>query len=182
MADILRSMTQDELRGLTVDGVKGVNLNRPKRSKNAREKFEIELQSKEQEATRKALPFARHVVRDEFDEAIKVQIDKQLREYGSVEKPEELKLPQVEWDKYSDLKNFEVIEEKEVPDTNLSKHNPGLNVLVKTIAYKFTGYGQSYKVMESGPDAITRAIKKRAKLDKSISKELDTKQEDKQVQ
>ena len=173
MAEVLRNMTQDELRGLTVDGVKGVNLNKSKRSKNAREKFEIELQAQELRATQNAKPFARHAAREDFNKAIKVQVDDQVRKYGSVEKPEELKLPVVDWDKYSNLSNFDLTEEKNVADTNLSKHNPGLNVLVKTLVYKFKGYGQIYKVMESGPDAITRAIKTRAKLDQTINQDLE---------
>lgn len=173
METVERQMTREELSSLTVDGIPGVNLNRPRRQKNAREKFEIELQLQEKTANKAGLPFARHVAREEFNKEIKVQIDKQLREYGSVEKPEELKLPVMDWNKYSDLKNFELIETKFVSDNNLSKHNPGLNVKVKTEVYKYKGYGQTFKIMESGPDAITRAIKERAKLDRSISLDLD---------
>ena len=173
MESIERKMTASELTNLNVDGIPGVNLNKPKKQPNAREKFELELQKHEQEATKTSLPFARHAVRDDFNQKIKVQVDKQLREYGSVEKPEELKLPIIDWNKYSDLKNFDFIETHERPDGNLTKHNPGLNVKVKCDQYKFKGYGQTYKVMESGPDAITRAIKNRAKLDKSISTEIN---------
>ena len=132
-----------------------------------------ELQAQELRATQNAKPFARHAAREDFNKAIKVQVDDQVRKYGSVEKPEELKLPVVDWDKYSNLSNFDLTEEKNVADTNLSKHNPGLNVLVKTLVYKFKGYGQIYKVMESGPDAITRAIKTRAKLDQTINQDLE---------
>ena len=137
-----------------------------------RDKFEIELQKHEKQATKEGLPFARHVAREEFNAAIKSQIDKQLREYGSIEKPEELKLPIMEWTKYSNLKNFDLIEEHEQPDSHLTKHNPGLSVACLCTTYKFKGYSQTFKVMESGPDAILRAIKNRAKLDKVISKEL----------
>jgi len=171
--DINRNMTTDDLKRLTVNGVPGVDLNKPKRKKNAREKFEVELKKAEQKATRDALPFARHAAREDFDQAIKVQIDKQLRQYGSVEKPEDLILPVTDFNQYSDLKNFKVIETHERPDTNLSKHNPGLNVQSQVITYKYKDYGQTYKVMESGPDSITRAIKNRAKLDKSITEDLD---------
>ena len=173
--DITRPMTDAELKGLSVDGVPGVNLNKPKRKMNAREKFEIELVKQEADATLNKLPFARHVVRAEFNEAIKVQVDKQLREYGSIEKPEDIKLPVTDWKRYSDLNNFELIESHERPDTNLSRQNPGLNVQCQVDTYKFKGYGQTYKVMEDGPSAITRAVKKRAELDKSISAELNKK-------
>ena len=175
MADIIRNMTKDELQNLTVDGVKGVNLNKPKRKKNAREKFEDELRKQEQQCTMNGLPFARHIARAEFNQGIKSQVDKQLQEYGSIERPEDLKLPQIDWSRYSDLSNFEVLNEKEVPDTNLSNKNPGLNVKINTVTYKFKGYAQTYKVMESGPSAITRAVKTRALLDKSINEEINTK-------
>jgi len=170
--DITRNMTNSELINLTVDGVKGVNLNKPKRSKNAREKFEIELNNEEAIATTNNLPFARQVAREEFNQAIKSQVDAQLREYGSIEKPEELKLPKVDWDKYSNLKNFKVVKTHERPDTNLSKHNPGLDVKSKVTTYKFKGYGFIYKVMEDEPASIVRAVKKRAMLDKQIAGEL----------
>ena len=171
--EIERIMTNAELKNLSVDGVSGVNLAKPKRQKNAREKFELEVQKHEKIATQKRLPFARHVAREDFNKAIKVQVDKQLREYGSIEKPEELKLPVIDWDKYSNLKNFDFIETHEKADNNLSKHNPGLNVLCKVDTYKFKGYAQTYKIMEAGPDAITRAIKTRAALDRTISQDLD---------
>jgi len=171
--DITRNMTSSELNNLSVDGVRGVNLNKPRRTKNAREKFEVELHKAEADATMNGLPFARHVAREDFNQAIKSQVDKQLREYGSIEKPEELKLPKIDWNKYSDLKNFDKIKEHERPDTNLSKHNPGLNVMSKVVTYKFKGYGFIYKVMEGGPESISRAVRARAKLDKALSKELE---------
>jgi len=173
MENIMRRMTTAELTNLKVDGVPGVNLVKSKKQKNAREKFEMELQKHEAEATNKKLPFARHVVREDFDKAIKIQVDEQLRKYGSIEKPEELTLPVIDWDKYSNLKNFDIIEEHERADSHLTRTNPGLNVMMKVVTYKFKGYGQTYKVMEDAPSAITRAIKNRAKLDKTISTELN---------
>jgi len=173
--EITRPMSKAELSRLTVDGVKGVNLNKSRRDLTAHEKFEIELKKQEADATLKGLPFARHVARDDFKTTIKVQIDAQLREFGSIEYPEKIKLPEIDWSKYTDMKNFELITQKVVPDSNLSKLNPGLNVLIDTKKYKFKGYAQTYTMMESGPSAITRAVKTRALLDKSISKEIDTK-------
>ena len=173
--EITRPMSKAELSRLTVDGVKGVNLNKSRRDLTAHEKFEIELKKQEADATLKGLPFARHVARDDFKTTIKVQIDAQLREFGSIEYPEKIKLPEIDWSKYTDMKNFELITQKVVPDSNLSKLNPGLNVLIDTKKYKFKGYAQTYTMMESGPSAITRAVKTRALLDKSISKEIDSK-------
>lgn len=174
MENIIRTMTKDELTNLSVDTVKGENLMKSKKIKNlnAREKFEIELQSHEAEATKKALPFARHVAREDFNQAIKSQVDEQLRLYGSIEKPEELKLPVIDWNRYSDVANFDILKEDQRADSNLTNKNPGLSVMVAYKVYKFKGYGQIYRVMEDGPSAITRAIKNRALLDKTITQEL----------
>jgi len=172
--DINRNMTTQELKGLSVAGVPGVDLKKSKKKLNAREKFEIELNKNELEATKNAKPFARHAARADFDAAIKVQIDKQLRQYGSVEKPEELKLPVIDWDMYSNLKNFTILESHERADSNLSNKNPGLNVQAKVVTYKYKDYGQTFKVMESGPESIARAIRERAKLDKIVSAEINT--------
>jgi len=173
MEEVIRPMSKAELTKLTVDGIKGVNLNKSKRDLTAHEKFEVELRKHEQNANLQGVPFARHTARDDFKTAIRVQVDQQLREFGSIEHPELIKLPKIDWNKYSDLDNFELYSEKFVPDAILSKHNPGLNVLIKTKKYKFKGYAQTYTIMESGPDAITRAIKKRAELDKTINQEIE---------
>jgi len=172
MENINRPMTGPELKNLSVAGVPGVNLNKSKRTKNAREKFEIELQNQEKIANKARLPFARHAAREDFDKFIKSQVDEQLRKYGSVEHPEELTLPVIDWSKYSNLKNFDLIKTHERPDTNLSNKNPGLNVQSLVETYKYKGYGQIYKIMEAGPDSIARAIRTRAILDKKISGEL----------
>ena len=65
-----------------------------------------------------------------------------------------------------------MVKTHERPDTNLSKHNPGLDVKSKVTTYKFKGYGFIYKVMEDEPASIVRAVKKRAMLDKQIAGEL----------
>jgi len=150
-----------------------VDLNRPKNKKTSHEKFQEELVKHEQAATKKGLPFARHAAVDDFKQGIERQISAQLKKYGKVEHPEKLKVPEIDWAKYSDLKNFELVNTKERPDTNLTNKNPGLSVRMITKTYEFKGWGNKYIVMESGPDAIQRAVKERAKLDKAISKDLD---------
>jgi len=172
MENINRPMTEAELKNLRVAGVPGVNLNRNKRTLNAKEKFEIELKNQEQSANKIRLPFARHAAREDFDKFIKSQVDEQLRKYGNVEHPEELTLPVTDWSKYSDLKNFDLVETQEKPDTNLSNKNPGLSVQSLVETYKYKGYGQTYKIMEDGPDSIARAIRARAVLNKTITQEL----------
>ena len=144
-----------------------VDLNKPKRRKTSHEKFEAELGIKELEATKKGLPFAKVVARDDFQRAIQSQIDEQMKEYGNVEFPEKLKLPEMDWDKYSDLKNFELIDEGSTYDPNSTKNNPGLRVSMKKKTYKFKGYGNKYTVMEDEPSAIHRAQEKSWKAEKA---------------
>lgn len=133
-----------------------VDLARPKRQKTSREKFQLELIKHEQEATEKGLPFARHAARDYFEREIQKQVDKQLQENGEVD-ASLLKVPEMDWAKYSDLKNFEVVDTGETYDEHLTIANPGLTVMAKKTVYKFKGYGNPYTIMESGPDSIKRA-------------------------
>lgn len=139
------------------------DLNKPKRKKTAQERFEIELKKQEAKATKEGKPFARHVAREDFKVGLNSQIQGQLREFGHIEYPEKIKIPEMDWNKYSDVKNFEVIESGERADPELSKHNPGLNIRLAKTKYKFKGWAQTYTVMESAESAIDRAQIKLAK-------------------
>jgi len=66
----------------------------------------------------------------------------------------------MDWKKYSDLNNFELLEENEISDPQLNKQNPGLDVKIAFKTYKYKGYINTYKVMENPHDAIQRARKK----------------------
>lgn len=158
------------------------DLNRPKRQKTAREKFEEELSKKEIEATRARFkegnveypkPFAKKAARDDFEKHIQTQIQEQLRMYGRVEYPEKLTLPELDWEKYSDLKNFEAMDEGDRFDSWETKRNPGLTVSAKWKMFRFKGYGDTYRVMEDGPSSVRRAQeqlwKNRQRTEKSNS-------------
>jgi len=147
-----------------------VDLNKPKYKKSARERFEEELGKKELDAVKSALPFAKQAARNDFEATVQSQIQEQLRLYGRIEYPEQIKVPTIDWNKYSDLKNFEIIEEGEVNDSNLTKNNPGLNVTVKKVTYQYKGYGNKYTVMESASEAIKRAQEKSWKARKEFDK------------
>jgi hypothetical protein len=71
----------------------------------------------------------------------------------------------MDWKKYSDVSNFDLIKEDEISDPNLTKHNPGLNVMIAYRTYKYKGYNNTYQVMESPTDAILRARKKLKELE-----------------
>ena len=119
-------------------------------------RFNRELVEQETAANKKGLPFASRVARDDYKEDVENQKTLQMKEFGFINKVK-LKKPKMNWKKYSDLKNFEVIEEKEVPDEYLNKIHPGLRVLAKSTVYKFKGYKEKYRLMEDGPSSIKRA-------------------------
>lgn len=151
-SEIIRSPTEDERKDF-------IPIADPKRrKKTAQEMFDEELCSHQQNAAKKKLPFAEKAAKDDFNDYYKGIVQVHMRKYGYV-KFEEIKPIKMDWAKYSDLKNFEVIEEDEKYDENLSKHNPGLTVMIKFTKYKYKGYDNTYQVNEDGPSAIARAKK-----------------------
>lgn len=165
MQSIERKMTEKEESGLTEDGIPGVDLK--KRTKE--ELFKMELIKHEQEATIKGLPFASQVALDDREE-YQNKVKQTIKRTGYL--PKNFPEFKIDWNKYSNLKNFELVNEKERPDTNLSNKNPGLNVTSKTKCYKFIGYDNRYNVMEDPASSIRRAVVNRAKLDKEVSKDI----------
>jgi len=159
MEQIEREPTTDEKRDFTP-----LRLGAPRKKKNAQQLFNEELGLEMQKAIKKKLPFADKVARDDFKDYYEGQVKISIRKNGFLE-PSEIKPLKMNWAKYSDLKNFEVIKEDERLDENLSKRNPGLNVMVKLTKYKFAGYSNVYTIMESGPDAVLRAKANLKKLD-----------------
>jgi hypothetical protein len=150
---IIRSPTEEERRDF-------VPLADPKRyKKTAEELFNDELVKQAQEAAKKKLPFAEQAARDEFKDYYADITKKHLRAYHYI-KVEEIKPIKMDWPKFSDLKNFDILDEGERLDEHLSRVNPGLQVMVKWVQYKFKGYDNLYQVNEDGPSAIARAKKK----------------------
>lgn len=123
-----------------------------------KQKFENELAKAGQDAIKKGLPFAEKAARDEFKDYYDAQVKENIRKNGYLD-VSEIKPIKMDFNKFMDIKNFELVEEGEINDANLSKHNPGLNVMVAFKKWKFKGYNNTYTVMESGPDAILKARK-----------------------
>lgn len=165
MQSIERKMTEKELSNLTEDGIPGVDL----RKISPNEKFKKELIKHEQKAVRESKPFASHAAMDDKEEH-QEKVKLTMKRNGYL--PKDFPKFKTDWDKYSDLKNFKLIETKERPDTNLSNKNPGLNVTCLTKVYQYIGYDNKYIIMEDASSSISRAVKNRAKLDKEISKDL----------
>jgi hypothetical protein len=162
MAGIIRNPRPDELdtTPITSDGNStGFELIGYKNYMTQEEKFEIELTKQEQIASKKKLPFAHQVARADFKEFFR-QLNEKIQRQGMLYSGDKTE-PEMNWEKYSDLKNFDLIEEGERPDEQLTKHNPGLNVTKSFKKYQFKGYQYLYILMEDTPSAINRANKKR---------------------
>ena len=92
--------------------------------------FERKMAEEEKKAIRKGLPFAINVLRAETADAID-SWEKRWKRRGYVDIKTD-PYPTVNWNRYSDLKNFEILEEDEKLDPSLSdKHR--LPVSVKYI-------------------------------------------------
>lgn len=120
-------------------------------------KFEKKMAEEEKKANRKGLPFAINVLRAETADAIE-DWEKRWKRRGYVDTKTD-PYPTVDWNKYSNLKNFEILEEDEKLDPSLSdKHR--LPVSIKYTKYKFKGFSFTYTVMENPTEAVDRAYKK----------------------
>jgi len=118
-------------------------------------KLAIILAEEGQKALKKGLPFAAQVARDDWKEAYESQIKASKKKHGSVD-PADIKLVEMDFSKYSNLKNFDVIEEGDKFDEHLSKRS-NLQVFVKFTIYRFKGYSNTYIIMEDPYNAIDRA-------------------------
>ena len=155
MSEIIRTPTEQEKKDFQNIGFK---------EDIARQKFEKELATEFQKAMKKGMPFADKAARAEWKDYYEQQTKESLRKNGYVDLSE-IKPFKVDWAKYSDLSNFEVLEEGEMADANLTKHNPGLDVKCAYKKYKFNGHFHNYTVMESASDAILRARKNLRELE-----------------
>jgi len=135
----------------------------PKGKKSLRDEFNQKLGDEVFKANKKGLPFAERACLDDFNEGYETQLKRCMKQYGFI-KADEIKPVKIDWNKYSDLDNFEKIDEGEVSDGDLSKKNPGLNVMVKKVVYRYKGYVNKYTIMEDGPSAVTRAENRRDEL------------------
>jgi hypothetical protein len=132
-------------------------------------KFRAKLADERLRCQKENKPFAFKAALDKFRDAIANDVKKSQRKNGYV-KFEEIKVPEIDLKEFSDLKNFEVVEDGERYDEDLSKRNPGLDVRIKFIKYKYTGYGGNITMMEDSASAIQRAQEKKLKLEKEVKK------------
>ena len=157
MIGIERKMTEQDKLKATMDGeIIKVDLG-PSKHLTEEDTFQLELSKHEQEATKNNLPFARHVARADFQDMVNNWQSKLNRQgFVTETKP---KAKDVDWKKYSDLKNFEILTEKDIRDTNLSRQHR-MPVFLKSRVYKFKGFKEKYRVMEDGDKALERIYAK----------------------
>ena len=157
MDGILRTPTNADKESIGTDNLKVSEwIGDPSSKNSVKSQFDDKLNEEMEKAHKKGLPFCDRAARDDFNDGYKGQAEASLRKNGFV-KVEDIKPVKIVWSKYSDLKNFELVEEGEVADEILTKKNPGLNVSVAKKTYQFKGYSNKYVMMEDGPSAIRRA-------------------------
>lgn len=148
---IIRNPTTEEKRDFTP-----LANARPKKKLSVEEQFKEDIGLNIKKASQKGLPFAEVPCRNDFYDHYNQQVKLSVRKNGFLD-PEDIKNVKVDWDKYSDLKNFELIEEGDQYDEELTKRNPGLHVACKFKKYRYKGYSNIYIIMEDGPSAVKRA-------------------------
>ena len=119
------------------------------------DKLFAKLAEEQQKTQAKGLPFAWAAAKAEIDDASEQQ-RKILKRQGHLKGWE---VPKIDWNKYSDLKNFELIDSGESHDAELSKlhHMP---IFIAFKKYQFTGFSNTYKICEGIDSAIERSRKK----------------------
>lgn len=132
-----------------------------------KDKFNQRLAEEELKASRAGLPFAAAVARADVED-LNRELANQLKRQGFINK--DYKLNGIDWSKYSNLKNFDVIEEGTQHDPGLSnKHH--LPIYVKWTKYRFKGFSNLYTVMEQPDVAVKRA---QLEMEEAAAKRLST--------
>jgi len=159
MTEILRHPTAGDLAEREDGEGTMIPISTPNRRivKSPRQRFEAEIMKAEQEAIKEGLPFAIGALRTETAELAKAW-ETRWRRRGYVDDKKD-PTPKVDWGKYSDLENFEVLDKGEKHDPYLTKVNK-FPVFIKWAKYRFKDFPENYTVMESAEDAIERALAK----------------------
>ena len=134
----------------------------------AKDYFVKKLYEESIKAQKKGLPFAEQAARDAWIEHYETEKKRVLRAFGYI-KESEIKQASIDFDKFCDLNNFELVENGETYDSNFSKRFLR-EVYLKFRKYKFKGYVNTYTVMEPYPGVWND------KVIKEVSQMRDSKQ------
>jgi len=148
---IIRNPNSEELKDfIPIAGPSG-------KTRNAEQKFNDKLAEELEKAMKNGLPFCDKAARNDWKDYFDKTAKDHMRRYGYI-KMEEVKMPEIDWGKYSDLNNFEFIEEGEKRDDALTKAHFNRPIIIKFKTYKYKGYERdTYIVMEDPSKAIQRA-------------------------
>lgn len=157
--EILRKPTQTDMSEREFGEGTMIPLSTPGKRivKSPQDRFEEQIAKEEKRIIQKALPFAINVLRAETAELARTW-ETRWRRRGYVDDKNDPQ-PKVDWTRYSDLDNFEVLDSGEKHDPQLSKVNK-FPVFVKWSTYQFKGFPNKYTVMESAEAAVDRALEK----------------------
>ena len=118
------------------------------------EMFAERLSEETDKASKKGLPFSEAAARAEYQDKLDTWSKNFVRMgYATKKKPT---FDEIDWDKYCDLKNFELIKEDEQTDDQLST-KWRLPVVMRYKTYRFKGFKNTYTIMESKESALKRA-------------------------
>jgi len=150
---IIRDPTQNETQGqegfIPLQTSKGL-------TKTPEDKLYGRLAEEQQKANKQKLPFAWAAAKAKVED-IQRQAKEQLKRRGHLK---DYKVPEIDFKEFSDVKNFELVDEGERYDEQLSKvHHMPVYIAYKT--YVFNGFEQyTYRICESLEEALDRARKK----------------------
>lgn len=135
MESIIRKPTKEELDDF-------IPVTKSGNQSNPREEFLAELHKQASTTRKDGGPFCEIAAKDDWESHFSVQAKQHVRKFGKV-MPEKITPIKMDWSKYSDLKNFILVEEGERYDEYLSKrHN--IQAFLKFRVYSFKGY-EAYK-------------------------------------
>jgi len=102
--------------------------------------FEVKLGEELRKATKAGLPFAEAAVREEYKDTLDAW-KKRFRRQGYADKKRPT-FEDIDWKKYSDVKNFELVKEGQTRDRELSKdfHH---SIFIKYKKYRFKGFSNT---------------------------------------
>ena len=107
--------------------------------KNAEAEFVKQVHAQKNKANKKGLPFCDAAAKQDWEELSRQQRIKLQNKYGYI-KWDEFKQPTIDWEKYSDVKNFKLLKE----DKRLDRYQT--NKLNREVWYKYRVY--QYKGFE----------------------------------
>ena len=117
--------------------------------------FSEKLANETLKAQKKGLPFAEVAARaDYLDKVDSWSKEFKRQGYATKKKPG---FDEIDWSKYSDLKNFELVEEGTTRDPTMSKEHK-VAVYLKFKKYRYKGFKNTFTIMEDPEAALTRAL------------------------